>query len=330
MTLRSILMVFLLWSGSAYSAPVAIIIHGGAGTITRENLTPELEQAYTDALGSAVEFGYQQLQQGIASEDVVVSVIKRLEDSPLFNAGHGAVLTHEEKVELDASIMRGSDLNAGAIAAVTNIKNPIELALSVMNASKHVMLTGAGAEQFAREQGFTEVPNAYFITPRRLEQVRKAKAREATAAVPKPEKYGTVGAVALDQSGTISAGTSTGGMTNKRFGRVGDSPIIGAGTYADNTVCGISATGHGEYFIRAAVAHDICARALYQDISLQESADSVIREKLSGMGGDGGIVALTPAGDLVFSFNTEGMYRAGINAKGERMLGIYQDTQYRR
>jgi beta-aspartyl-peptidase (threonine type) len=322
-----LLALVLLLTHNVYAAPVAIIVHGGAGTITRENLTPELEKAYTEALSSAVEFGYQQLLQGVASEDVVVSVIKRLEDSPLFNAGHGAVLTHEEKVELDASIMRGSDLNAGAVAAVTNIKNPIELALSVMNASKHVMLTGAGAEQFAREQGFTEVPNTYFITPRRLEQVQKAKARDAAATIPKPEKYGTVGAVALDQSGTISAGTSTGGMTNKRFGRVGDSPIVGAGTYADNKVCGISATGHGEYFIRAAVAHDICARALYQNISLQESADRVIKQKLVDMGGDGGIVALTPTGDLVFSFNTEGMYRAGINASGKRILGIYQNTQ---
>lgn len=323
-----VLALALAFTPSVYAGPVAIIIHGGAGTITPDKLTPELETAYTQALSSAVEFGYQELKQGKASEEVVVAVIKRLEDSPLFNAGHGAVLTHEEKVELDASIMRGSDLNAGAIAAVTNIKNPIELALGVMNASKHVMLTGAGAEQFAREQGFTEVPNDYFITPRRLEQVQKAKARDATAFIPKPEKYGTVGAVALDQSGTISAGTSTGGMTNKRFGRVGDSPIIGAGTYADNQVCGVSATGHGEYFIRAAVAHDICARALYQGISLQDSSDRVIKQKLVDMGGDGGIVGLTPAGDLVFSFNTEGMYRAGINAAGKRMFGIYQNTQY--
>jgi len=325
MSLRSIFMALLLWSGSAYSAPVAIIIHGGAGTITRENLTPELEQAYKDALGSAIEFGYEQLHHGRPSEEVVVAVIKRLEDSPLFNAGHGAVLTHEEKVELDASIMRGSDLNAGAIAAVTNIKNPIELALSVMNHSKHVMLAGAGAEQFAREQGFSEVPNTYFVTPRRLEQVQRAKAREASATIPKPEKYGTVGAVALDQAGTISAGTSTGGMTNKRFGRVGDAPVIGAGTYADNTVCGISATGHGEYFIRAAVAHDICARALYQGISLQAAANHVVMNKLVDMGGDGGIVALNPAGELVYAFNTEGMYRAGIDASGNRMLGIYKD-----
>ena len=323
-----VLALALAFTPSVYAGPVAIIIHGGAGTITPDKLTPELETAYTQALSSAVEFGYQELKQGKASEEVVVAVIKRLEDSPLFNAGHGAVLTHEEKVELDASIMRGSDLNAGAIAAVTNIKNPIELALGVMNASKHVLLTGAGAEQFAREQGFTEVPNDYFITPRRLEQVQKAKARDATAFIPKPEKYGTVGAVALDQSGTISAGTSTGGMTNKRFGRVGDSPIIGAGTYADNQVCGVSATGHGEYFIRAAVAHDICARALYQGISLQDSSDRVIKQKLVDMGGDGGIVGLTPAGDLVFSFNTEGMYRAGINAAGKRMFGIYQNTQY--
>ncbi|MDG0978763.1 MAG: isoaspartyl peptidase/L-asparaginase [Halieaceae bacterium] len=323
-----VLALALAFTPSVYAGPVAIIIHGGAGTITPDKLTPELETAYTQALSSAAEFGYQELKQGKASEEVVVAVIKRLEDSPLFNAGHGAVLTHQEKVELDASIMRGSDLNAGAIAAVTNIKNPIELALGVMNASKHVLLTGAGAEQFAREQGFTEVPNDYFITPRRLEQVQKAKARDATAFIPKPEKYGTVGAVALDQSGTISAGTSTGGMTNKRFGRVGDSPIIGAGTYADNQVCGVSATGHGEYFIRAAVAHDICARALYQGISLQDSSDRVIKQKLVDMGGDGGIVGLTPAGDLVFSFNTEGMYRAGINAAGKRMLGIYQNTQY--
>lgn len=307
------------------ASDVAIVIHGGAGTITRDKMTPELEQNYRDTLAKVIDYGHARLVAGDSSETVVIDVIKMLEDSPLFNAGHGAVLTHQEKAELDASIMRGSDLAAGAIASVTSVKNPIELAYAVMTESKHVMLVGQGAELFASEQGLELVENDYFITPRRLEQVRKAKAREPLALIPKPEKYGTVGAVALDQAGNIVAGTSTGGMTNKRYGRVGDAPIIGAGTYADNAVCGISATGHGEYFIRAAVAHDICARSTYKNINLQAAADEVIQAKLVAMGGDGGIIGLNPTGEVIISFNTTGMYRAGINSRGERFVKIYAE-----
>ncbi len=307
------------------ASEVAIVIHGGAGTITPDKMTPELEKSYRDILTKASEHGYSLLKQGVSSEQAVIETIKIMEDSPLFNAGHGAVLTNQEKAELDASIMRGSDLAAGAVAAVTTIKNPIELAYAVMTQSEHVMLVGKGAEVFAEELGIEQVDNDYFITPRRLEQVRAAKAREATAMIPKPEKYGTVGAVALDASGNITAATSTGGMTNKRYGRVGDAPIIAAGTYADNAVCGVSATGHGEYFIRAAVAHDICARSLYKDISLQAAANQVVQDKLVAMGGDGGIIALTPRGEVIFSFNTAGMYRAGIDAEGRRTVGIYAD-----
>jgi L-asparaginase / beta-aspartyl-peptidase len=320
---RFLITLCLLFTVTPSLADVAIVIHGGAGTITREKLTPELENDYRSILASVTDYGYQRLKEGVPSEQVVVEVIKKMEDSPLFNAGHGAVLTHDETVELDASIMRGSDLNAGAIAGVTRVKNPIELALAVMEQSVHVMLVGIGAETFAEQIGTEFVDNSYFVTPRRLEQVQRAKQRTAQMAIPKPEKYGTVGAVALDLQGNLSAGTSTGGMTNKRFGRVGDAPIIGAGTYADNQSCGVSATGHGEYFIRAAVAHDICARALYQGLSLQEAADAVIQDKLVEMGGDGGIIALTPAGEVVYSFNTPGMYRAGIDANGVKTLGIY-------
>lgn len=314
-------------SSWTHANEIAIVIHGGAGTITPDKMTPELEKSYTDILVRASEHGYNLLKSGASSEQAVIETIKIMEDSPLFNAGHGAVLTNQEKAELDASIMRGSDLSAGAIAAVTTIKNPIELAYAVMTQSEHVMLVGNGAEVFADEVGIERVDNAYFITPRRLEQVRAAKTREATAMIPKPEKYGTVGAVALDLNGNITAATSTGGMTNKRYGRVGDAPIIAAGTYADNTVCGVSATGHGEYFIRAAVAHDICARSLYKGISLKAAADEVIQDKLVAMGGDGGIIALTPSGEVIFSFNTAGMYRAGIDAQGNRTVGIYAKLQ---
>ena len=314
-------------SSWTHANEIAIVIHGGAGTITPDKMTPELEKSYTDILVRASEHGYNLLKSGASSEQAVIETIKIMEDSPLFNVGHGAVLTNQEKAELDASIMRGSDLSAGAIAAVTTIKNPIELAYAVMTQSEHVMLVGNGAEVFADEVGIERVYNAYFITPRRLEQVRASKTREATAMIPKPEKYGTVGAVALDLNGNITAATSTGGMTNKRYGRVGDAPIIAAGTYADNTVCGVSATGHGEYFIRAAVAHDICARSLYKGISLKAAADEVIQDKLVAMGGDGGIIALTPSGEVIFSFNTAGMYRAGIDAQGNRTVGIYAKPQ---
>jgi beta-aspartyl-peptidase (threonine type) len=257
-----------------------------------------------------------------------------MEDSPLFNAGKGAVLTHEGRVEMDASIMEGHELNAGAVALTTRTRNPITLADAILEHSPHVMLVGVGAEKFADEQGITLVDNDYFQTERRQKALERAIARERGAVLSEDaedslelvqDKKGTVGAVALDHAGNIAAGTSTGGMTNKRYGRVGDSPIIGAGTYADNAACGISATGHGEYFIRVAVAHDICARVKYQKLSLQEAADAVVQKRLVEMGADGGIIGLDPAGNVVYSFNSAGMYRASVNTDGDIQVGIYKD-----
>lgn len=313
--------------------PVAIVIHGGAGTILRENLTPDVEAAYRDKLAEAAHAGHAVLTDGGTSREAVIAAITLMEDSALFNAGHGAVFTHEGRVELDASIMDGSDLNAGAIASVTRVRNPIRLADRVLSHSPHVMLVGEGAEVFAADQGLPLVENSYFHTDRRRKALQRAidEEREAlsedTEDIPVivDDKHGTVGAVALDRYGNIAAGTSTGGMTNKRFGRVGDSPIIGAGTYADNRSCGISATGHGEYFIRAAVAHDICARVLYGNRDLQTAADEVVQQQLVAMGAEGGIIGLAPDGTVVYSFNTAGMYRAAINSAGELSIGIYSE-----
>ncbi|XOV88167.1 MAG: isoaspartyl peptidase/L-asparaginase family protein [Pseudomonadota bacterium] len=321
--------------GESISGPVAIVIHGGAGTITRDRMTPELEAAYTEMLTLAVTRGHERLKAGGSAREAVIAAITVMEDSDLFNAGRGAVFTHEGRVELDASIMDGRDLNAGAIAGVTRIKNPITLANAVLEGSPHVMLVGEGAEAFAAEAGFEFVPNTYFQTERRRLQLERVKAENQPRAELSEDgdmrsalldkKLGTVGAVAMDAQGTIAAGTSTGGMTNKRFGRVGDSPIIGAGTYAENGVCGISATGHGEYFIRAAVAHDICARVAYQKVSLQQAADAVVQGKLVEMGADGGIIGLDGKGEVVYSFNSAGMYRASVDVKGVLRVGIYKD-----
>ncbi len=315
--------------------PIAIVIHGGAGTILRENLTPDVEAAYRDKLAEAVRAGHAVLADGGTGREAVIAAITLMEDSALFNAGHGAVFTHEGRVELDASIMDGSDLNAGAIASVTRVRNPIRLADRVLSHSPHVMLVGEGAEVFAADQGLPLVENSYFHTDRRRKALQRAidEEREAlsedTGDIPVivDDKHGTVGAVALDQYGNIAAGTSTGGMTNKRFGRVGDSPIIGAGTYADNRACGISATGHGEYFIRAAVAHDICARVLYGNRDLQTAADEVIQQQLVAMGAEGGVIGLAPDGTVVYSFNTAGMYRAAISSAGELSVGIYGESE---
>jgi len=264
----------------------------------------------------------------------VIAAITVMEDSPLFNAGKGAVFTHDGKNELDASIMEGSELNAGAVAAVTRVKNPIQLAAKVMTASPHVMLVGAGAEMFADEQDIPLVDSKYFHTERRWKQLQRLLNIESSSSRLSEDgfddfevhdhKFGTVGAVALDRSGNIAAGTSTGGMTNKQYGRVGDSPVVGAGTYADNRNCGISATGHGEYFIRAVVAHDICARVEYKGITLQQAADEVIQQKLVQMKGTGGVIGLDPSGNPVMSFNTAGMYRAAIDVKGNLSIEIFK------
>ena len=322
---------------AAEQAPVAIVIHGGAGTIKRELMSAEIEADYRATLTMAVSAGHAILTAGGTSRDAVIAAINILEDSPLFNAGHGAVLNHEGDVELDASIMEGRTLNAGAVAALSRVKNPINLANAVLESSPHVMLAGAGAEIFAEQQGFEFVSNDYFKTERRQRQLERVLAVEnglASAEDPSDlifgqyqfdeKKLGTVGAVAIDRFGDIAAGTSTGGMTNKRFGRIGDSPIIGAGTYADNSSCGISATGHGEYFIRAAVAHDICARVAYKGLSLQQAADEVVMDKLVSMEATGGVIGVDNEANVAFSFNSAGMYRASIDKRGEIQVMIFK------
>ncbi len=307
------------------AAPLAIVIHGGAGTILKENMSPQLEQDYKAALKQALLAGYHVLINDGSSQEAVKSAIVQLEDSPLFNAGKGAVFTHDEKNSLDASIMVGNDLSAGAIAGVETIKNPILLADKVRTDSVHVMMSGKGAESFAAKHQIEQVKPKYFYTKRRWESLQKAKKADQAFTKDRANnfKFGTVGAVALDANGVISAGTSTGGMTNKRYGRIGDSPIIGAGTYA-NQHCGVSATGHGEYFIRAAVTHDICALMEYKSMPIQAAADLVIHDKLKNMGGDGGVIGLDKAGNVMMSFNTAGMYRASIDTQGHISIQIYQ------
>lgn len=311
--------------------PITLVIHGGAGTIKRENMSPEREKAYHEALQLALNTGYEVLENGGTSLDAVIASIKIMEDSPLFNAGKGAVFTNEGKNELDASIMDGSNLMAGAVASVTTIKNPITAAYAVMTKSEHVMLVGKGAEKFAGDQGLEIVDPSYFFDSLRWQQLQKAKANEGNKQAQlfdpytQDKKFGTVGAVALDKFGNIAAGTSTGGMTNKKYGRVGDAPIIGAGTYANNNTCGVSATGHGEYFIRLSVARDIASLMEYKGLSLQSAADTVIHRKLEKLGGDGGIVALDRQGNISMTFNSDGMYRGYIKKKGEGKTFIYKE-----
>lgn len=313
--------------------PIAIVLHGGAGAIRKENMPDTLEAKYKTILNEAIAAGYTILEEGGDAIDAVTSVIQLLEDSPLFNAGKGAVFTHEETHEMDAAIMSGENLNAGAVAGVQHIKNPILLAREVMLHSEHVMLSGTGAEAFAFQRGFDKIDASYFSVQNRLESLKKVKARASEKAQNKStfydasiknDKFGTVGCVALDQKGNIVAGTSTGGMTNKRWGRIGDSPIIGAGTYANNNTCGVSSTGWGEYFIRGVVAYDISAMMEYGSSSLSEASSKVINEKLPALGGDGGIVALDKNGNICMEFNTDGMYRAAINGAGEKEVAIYK------
>jgi len=316
----------------------AIIIHGGAGTILKKNMTPEKEAAYKAKLEEAIRVGYNILKNGGSSLDAVEKTINVLEDSPLFNAGKGAVFTNAETNELDASIMDGKTLNAGASAGTTTVRNPINLARAIMEKSKHVMLSGKGAEIFAEEQGLTLVDPSYFYTENRLESLKRVKEREAQKtnkidtesayldfydADIKNAKFGTVGCAALDKNGNLAAGTSTGGMTNKRYGRIGDAPIIGSGTYANNATCAVSSTGWGEYFIRAQVAHDISALIEYKGLSLKDAA-KIVLDKVKTLGGDGGIVAVDKNGTMVADFNTAGMYRATMNDKGELTIRIYE------
>jgi L-asparaginase / beta-aspartyl-peptidase len=315
---------------------VRLVIHGGAGTIRREQMTPERDREYRAALTEALQAGHRVLQAGGSSMDAVIAAINLMEDSPLFNAGRGAVFTHDGRNELDASLMDGRTLGAGAVAGVTRVRNPIDLARAVMERSPHVMLVGAGAEAFAEQQGFELVAPEYFRTQARWDALQRAREQERiqlsedepqprSATDPDDFKFGTVGAVALDRDGNLAAGTSTGGMTNKRWGRVGDAPIIGAGTYADNESCAVSATGHGEYFIRNVVAYDICALVRYRGMPLAAAAEEVVMQKLVARGGEGGVIALDRQGNLAMPFNTSGMYRGYIDPQGRAVVMIYHD-----
>jgi beta-aspartyl-peptidase (threonine type) len=316
----------------------AIVIHGGAGTILKANMDDETEAAYRAKLEEALRAGHDVLSAGGAALDAVIAAIHVMEESELFNAGRGAVFTSEGTNELDASIMDGATRNSGAVAGVKRVKSPIALARVVMEKSPHVMMAGAGAETYAEANGLEMVDNSYFYTERRYRALQRALEREAEATSsvpfdrsipmdlplsPNGDKFGTVGAVALDVNGNIVAGTSTGGMNNKKFGRIGDAPIIGAGTYADNRTAGISATGHGEYFIRGVVAHDIASRMDYLGEDLVTAADAVVMDKLTELGGTGGIVALDRTGAIAMPFNTEGMYRGYIDVDGNLEILIY-------
>jgi L-asparaginase / beta-aspartyl-peptidase len=338
--IASLLVLFGLPANSRGQAErrFKLVIHGGAGAIEKSKMTPELEKAYREKLTEALMAGHKILSAGGSSLDCVEAVIRMLEDSPLFNAGKGAVFTNEGVNELDASIMDGATLKAGAVAGIKRVKNPISLARLVMEKSPHVMMTREGAEAFAKQNGIELVDPKYFFTERRWKELQDAKKEEEqksrptknmgrkTGSSPSGEKkFGTVGAVALDKAGNLAAGTSTGGMTNKRFGRVGDSPIIGAGTYANNRTCAVSATGHGEYFIRSVVAYDISALMEYGRLSLKEAADRVVMDKLVKLGGEGGVIAMDKDGNIAMPFNSLGMYRGYIDANGKVVVEIYKD-----
>lgn len=314
-----------------------LVIHGGAGVIDRKSLTPEVETQYRNVLSQARNAGYAVLEKGGTAVDAVVAAIVILEDSPLFNAGKGAVLTADGVCELDASIMDGRTQAAGAVSGLRKIKNPILLARAVMEKSEHVMLSGEGAERFAQKVGFEFVTNDYFQTDFRRKQLEQAKLREAGAGkkttgivdeayFDRVARYGTVGCVALDQKGNISAGTSTGGMTNKKFGRIGDAPIIGAGTYANNNTCAVSATGWGEFFIRVGVARDIAAQVEYRGTLLSEAAAATIA-KVGQLGGDGGVIAIDRDGRIALPFNSVGMYRGYKLSTGAAAIEIFGDKQ---
>lgn len=313
-----------------------IVIHGGAGTILKQNMSDSLEAAYKAKLKEAISVGHEILKNGGTSLEAVTHTINVMEDSPLFNSGKGAVFTHEGSNELDASIMDGATLNAGAVAGVKHIKNPIDLSRDVMQKSDHVMLYGSGAEEFAQTLGYKMMDTSYFYTQNRyeslkriLEQEKSKNEKKVSFEDPyiKNSKFGTVGCAALDKHGNLAAGTSTGGMTNKRWNRIGDAPIIGAGTYANNATCAVSSTGWGEYFIRSVVAYDISALMEYKGMILQDAAKEVIQKKVPALGGDGGIVAIDKDGNVAMEFNTAGMYRATMNSKGELVIGIYKENE---
>lgn len=328
---RVLCLSLLLWAtGPVWAATPMLVIHGGAG-VEKSSLSPEEQAQAREAMQRALRAGHAVLTRGGSAVDAVAVTITVLEDAPQFNAGRGAVFTHDGKNELDAAIMDGASGKAGAIAGVHTVKNPILLARSVMDRSKHVMLVGDGAEQFAREWGIALVDPSYFRTEKRWQQLQKARKAEAGDRQAQAEldletakHFGTVGALALDRDGHLAAGTSTGGMTNKRYGRVGDAPIIGAGTYA-NTQCAVSGTGWGEFYIRAVAAYDICARIKYAGQSLQQAAEAVIDQQIPKAGGDGGAIVLDAQGNAAFPFNTEGMYRGWIGADGTAHVAIFKD-----
>ncbi len=308
----------------------AIVLHGGAGYVSADNLSQEQKDEYFNALNTAISLGENLLKEGKSAGDAVEEVIAYLENQPMFNAGIGAVFTHDGKNELDASFMDGNTMNAGAVGGVTIVKNPIKAARAVMDKSPHVLLTGKGAETFSIEQGLDTVNNKYFFNQDRWNSLQRILDEEAGQGMeldhtehPSDKKFGTVGCVALDKNGNLAAGTSTGGMTNKKWGRIGDSPIIGAGTYADNTTCGVSCTGHGEYFIRYAVAYDLSAKMKYKGLSLNQAADEIVMKELKEVGGAGGLVALDKYGNVAMPFNTGCMFRAYV-CPDERIVKIWE------
>lgn len=329
-------------SGAQPNDPFVLVIHGGAGTILKSQMTPAKEQAYTKALDTALQKGYAILKNGGTALDAVETVVRFMEDNPLFNAGKGAVFTHEGKNELDAAIMNGRTLAAGSVAGVTTIKNPISAARAVMEKSPHVMMAGRGAEQFAKEQGLQIVDPSYFYTKERWNNLQQAKDMDSVkrkdtiirssaysefyySPFGVAGKYGTVGAVALDRHGDLAAATSTGGMTNKKFGRIGDSPIIGAGTYANNSTAAISGTGWGEFYIRLVLAKSVSDMMEFGGKSLQDAANEMVMKRLPALGGDGGLIAVDRNGNIAMPFCTEGMYRGFIKSDGAKEIKIYKD-----
>jgi len=311
------LLIIILFSCNNHDEnKIAIVIHGGAGIILKENISKSKEDSIINKLDEAISKGWELLKKGQSSEMAVIKTIKILEDSPLFNAGKGSVFNNEGKVENDASIMKGNDLNAGASSGTSNVKNPITLAANIMNHSEHVFLSGKGAENFAKNRSLEIVNNEYFHTKFRYNQLLNKKGED---------KYGTVGCVAIDVNGNIVAGTSTGGMTNKKWGRIGDSPIIGAGTYANNSTCGISSTGSGEYFIRTVAAYQVSSLLENHNYDLKKAMYKVIHEKIGGIGGDGGMIGIDKNSNISMEFNTPGMYRAYVNKYGEKEILLYEE-----
>ena len=311
------LLIIILFSCNNHDEnKIAIVIHGGAGIILKENISKSKEDSIINKLDEAISKGWELLKKGQSSEMAVIETIKILEDSPLFNAGKGSVFNNEGKVENDASIMNGNDLNAGASSGTSNVKNPITLAANIMNHSQHVFLSGKGAENFAKNRNLEIVNNEYFHTKFRYNQLLDKKG---------DDKYGTVGCVAIDVNGNIVAGTSTGGMTNKKWGRIGDSPIIGAGTYANNKTCGISSTGSGEYFIRTVAAYQVSSLLENHNYDLRKAMYKVIHEKIGAIGGDGGMIGIDKNSDISMEFNTPGMYRAYVNKYGEKEILLYEE-----